>query len=276
MHRRLAMYALPELQRRFAGALLDGGAALALADVIAPGRVPLARQLAVHRNTVRGGLTQALRLRYPTLARLVGEAFFDQAALGYAAADWPRAPQLDAWGAGFADFVGAYAPAAAWPWLHDVARLDALLDALGALRDDGASRDWPAVALAGQAGLALAPSLRLLAVTHAADELRAAVMAGETAVLADVDLASRPIQLVAWRDGANVKTRRVGVAAGTFLAELRAGSAPESALAAAITTSGASAADVLAALQREVFSAPFAAVRAPAAPSPRSTAGPTP
>jgi hypothetical protein len=112
------MPALPDLQRRFAAVLAGAAGPDSLAADIATGRIPLRRQLLVHCNTVWGGLCQALRLRYPAVARLVGSDCFDQAALAYAAGDWPDAPQLGAWGAGFAAFLAGYAPAASRPWLR--------------------------------------------------------------------------------------------------------------------------------------------------------------
>ena len=87
------MPALHELQERVAGVLLGAQEPDSLGDCLGAGRIPLASRLAVHRNTVRGGLCQALRLRYPSVARLLGEDGFDRAALAFAAGDWPRAPQ---------------------------------------------------------------------------------------------------------------------------------------------------------------------------------------
>jgi hypothetical protein len=186
------MSALHELQGRMAAALLapPEHAALAVDDLVVAGRIPLARRLGVHRNTVRGALCRALALRYPTVERLVGEAFFDQAALAYAVQDWPREPQLAAWGAGFAGFLAGHAPAAALPYLADVARFDALLEDLsreppGGARPRRFHGDWPV------------------------DEIRCGVLAGDDAALGAIDMTRRPLVLLAWRDGAQLRTRRL-------------------------------------------------------------------
>lgn len=191
------MPALHELQRRLAAALLaaPGGPAVAVDDLIDAGRVPLARRLGVHRNTVRGALCRALALRYPTVERLVGEAFFDQAALAYAAQDWPREPQLAAWGRGYADFIASYAPAASLVYLADVARFDLLLDDL-------------ASAQAGER------RPRRFVTAWPVDEIRSAVLEEDDAALAAIDLTPRPIALHAWRDGARLRTRRLPPATG--------------------------------------------------------------
>jgi hypothetical protein len=260
------MPALHELQRRFAAVLAGQVDAGALAGDIEAGRVPPGRRLAVHRNTVRGGLCQALRLRHPAVARWVGEDFFDQAVLAHAAGDWPRAPQLGAWGAGFPDFLGRYPPAAPLPWLADLARFEGLLDALAARGDDGPAERWPAIVLGDGVELALAPSLRVFSTRHPVDELREAAMEEDCVLPAGFD---RPglLHLVAWRDGAALKSRRVGAVAAAFLGRLHAAT-PAAALQAALAAAGVAAAEALEALQRDVFAAPFAALRPVANPLP--------
>jgi hypothetical protein len=258
------MPSLHELQQRMGRVLRDEADAGLLAGCIADGRVPLRQRLAVHRNTVRGALCQALRLRHPTVERLVGAAFFDQAVLAFARGAWPEAPQLGAWGQGFAAFLDRYAPASDLAYLHDVARFDALLDGLSALPGDGERARWPAHALAPGVQLALAPSLRVFRGDFPVDDIRAAVLAGDDAALARIDLQPRSLRLAAWRDGAALKTRRLGSIAARFLEALCAGGEPAAALAAAASP-GLSEADVVAAVQREVLPAPFVALRAEAA-----------
>lgn len=258
------MPALHELQERVAGVLLGAQEPDSLGDCLLAGRIPLASRLAVHRNTVRGGLCQALRLRYPSVARLLGEDGFDRAALAFAAGDWPRAPQLGAWGAGFADFLATDASAGARPWLHDVARFDALLDALGALVEDGSPDAWHGKSLGSGIELALAPSLRRFAAAYPVDEIRAAVAAEGAAALTRIDLVPQALQFVAWRCGATLKTRRVGAVAAAVIDALAAALSPADALELAAGTSGLAAADLVAAVQREVLAAPFAVLRASA------------
>jgi len=81
---------------------------------------------AVYRNTVRKGCVDALQDNHPAVVRLVGEEWFRAAAVAFARRHPPRDPALVHYGAGFADFLAGFAPAAALPWLSGVALLDRL------------------------------------------------------------------------------------------------------------------------------------------------------
>ena len=78
----------------------------------------------VYRNTVLKGCIDALQANFPAVARLVGEEWFRAAAAVYARQDPPRVPMLLEYGAGFADFLASFGPAAEFPYLPAVARLD--------------------------------------------------------------------------------------------------------------------------------------------------------
>lgn len=84
----------------------------------------VARRFAVYRNNVAASLGQALARRFPVIERLVGAEFFAALAQVYLAADPPRTPVLADWGAGFAAFLGGFAPLAGWPFMADVARIE--------------------------------------------------------------------------------------------------------------------------------------------------------
>jgi hypothetical protein len=83
-----------------------------------------ARRFAIHRNNVHRALGDALAAAYPAVHRLVGDAFFRAAAREYFADNPQREASLALCGAGFADFLAAFAPAAALPYLADVARVE--------------------------------------------------------------------------------------------------------------------------------------------------------
>jgi hypothetical protein len=260
------MPSLHELQQRMSRVLLGEADASLLADCVVGGRVPLQQRLAVHRNTARGALCQALRLRHPTVERLVGAEFFDQAALAFAHGAWPREPQLAAWGAGFPQFLAGYAPAAALAYLHDVARFDALLDALSASPGDSECARWSWRALAPRVQLAVAPSLRVFRGGFPVDEIRSAALADDDGALARIDMKPRPLNLAVWREGAGLRTRRVGVVAAHLLERLYQGFEPEAALAEiAASSPAATAGDVVATIECELLSAPFIALRGTAA-----------
>lgn len=82
--------------------------------------------LAVHRNTVVKGLIDVLAANYPTIERLVGGDWFAACATQYARAHPPTVPALALYGAGFANFLSSFPPAAELPYLPDVARIDRL------------------------------------------------------------------------------------------------------------------------------------------------------
>ncbi|MGK2921822.1 MAG: HvfC/BufC N-terminal domain-containing protein [Methyloceanibacter sp.] len=112
-----------DLEGAFARAVLD-----AEADVPAPvvgrqGGSP-SRRFAVYRNNVYASLIDVLGSRFPVSARLVGEEFFRAMARLYVEKTPPASPVLLRYGADFADFIGAFPPASAVPYLADVARLE--------------------------------------------------------------------------------------------------------------------------------------------------------
>ena len=115
---------LGAFQDGFAQALLapEPAAAAGLTAEIAA----LARQpgFAVYRNTVMRGCIDALQANYPAVSRLVGDAWFRAAAGVHARAELPHQPMLLDYGSGFADFLAAFEPARALPYLAGVARLD--------------------------------------------------------------------------------------------------------------------------------------------------------
>jgi hypothetical protein len=80
--------------------------------------------LAVYRAQGLAGWRAALAAAYPVVARLVGTAFFDEAADRYAARHPSASGDLHEYGHAFAAFLAAYAPASGLAWLGDVARLE--------------------------------------------------------------------------------------------------------------------------------------------------------
>jgi putative DNA-binding protein len=114
---------LAERQRDFAAALLDPGRPPP-PGLVGPDREASVRRFAVYRNNVVTGLIEALGAAFPAVRRIVGDEFFRAMARAYIAADPPRSPIVLEYGAGFADFIGAFEPAAPLPYLRDVARIE--------------------------------------------------------------------------------------------------------------------------------------------------------
>lgn len=82
--------------------------------------------LSVYRNTCAKGLIDVLRANFPTVERIVGEAWFSACARLFVRDHEPRCPVLATYGADFPDFLRAFEPAADVPYLADVAEVDSL------------------------------------------------------------------------------------------------------------------------------------------------------
>jgi len=169
----------PLLQAGFAAALRDPAAALPSGLRAWNGSDPAAR-FAVHRNNVVSSLVAALADTFPVVRDLVGADFFATTARGFVAAQPPTSPILAEYGAGFADFVAAFEPAAGLPYLPDVARLEfARIRAFHAADAPALTPGQVAARLAHPEQLAparvrLHPSLQVLRSSHAVVSLWAA------------------------------------------------------------------------------------------------------
>lgn len=237
------MLPLVDLQGAFARSLMSGGGIPANIK----GRLRPDEAMRIHRNTVMGALANALRLSHPSVDALVGEAYFDQAALAFIQAQPPRTASLSQYGDGFAHFLAGFAPSL--PYLPDVARLDFAIDR--ALRGEDGARHF---ALEATITITLPENLAVLALHYPADEIRAAL--GDDTALASIVLDPMQRHLVVWRQDAEARLRPVNVASGGFLRALLSGAPAQDALAAA----GDDQAATLAQLQADVFAAPFCTV----------------
>lgn len=123
--------ALHDFQHNFAHALLapDTSVSRVAALTAQPG-------FAVYRNTVLKGCIDALQANYPAVERLVGEQWLRAAAAIYARTDLPSHPTLLDYGAGFAQFLRTFAPAAELPYLAGVAQLDRFWSEAHVARDE--------------------------------------------------------------------------------------------------------------------------------------------
>ena len=235
---------LAELQCSFARGVLTGTApAIGFAEA----RVPAAAALRQHRNTVMGALTGALRLSYPSVDALVGEAFFDQAASAFAEVNPPATARLSGYGEGFADFIAAQAPSL--PYLRDVARLDWAIER--ALLAANATRRFT---LDGAIAIALPVSLSVLRLDYPADVIKGAL--GDNAALGAIDLTPAPRWVLVWRSGRQARVCAVSGPAATFLEILLSGAGAQAAFAVA----SAQSQSALQILKAEVFAASFCTV----------------
>jgi len=123
---------LSQFQDRFAQALF-APAVDAVPDVAALVRQP---GFAVYRNTVMKGCIDALQANYPSVTRLVGDAWLRAAAAIYARMHQPQDARMLYYGESFPDFLAQFEPAAELPYLPDVARLDRFWTESHAARDE--------------------------------------------------------------------------------------------------------------------------------------------
>lgn len=80
--------------------------------------------LAVYRNTIAKGLSDALAAQFPTVARAAGEAWMAEAGRRYGREHPPAQPSLLGYGEGFPDWLAEQPAAAQAPWLAGLARID--------------------------------------------------------------------------------------------------------------------------------------------------------
>lgn len=104
---------LARLQQDFLAAVLDP----ASEDTLDPG-------YAAYRRTILATWRGALAGQFPVVERLVGPAFFSEAALRYARARPSSSGNLHDFGLQFPAFLASYPHAAQLPYLADVARLE--------------------------------------------------------------------------------------------------------------------------------------------------------
>ncbi|WP_149193601.1 DNA-binding domain-containing protein [Luteimonas suaedae] len=84
------------------------------------------RRFAVHRNNFVVNLVDTLAESFPVTQALVGPDFFRAMARERVLAAPPQSPVLTDYAIGFPDFIAGFPPAAAVPYLADVARIEAL------------------------------------------------------------------------------------------------------------------------------------------------------
>lgn len=246
------MLSLAEFQFTLAADLLDGGMRTAR---LLPGNPAVIKEaLRVHRNTILAGLTNSLRLTYPTVAWLTGEDFFTQAALEFSSKYPPRSACLLDYGGGFAEFLEDYAPARALPYLADVARFDLVIE-----RCAHAGSVAPGLlALDRDAAIELDGSLVTLTVEYPVDRLRDTHDNGDTDCLEHMDMSPRARHFAVWQSKVGASVKLLSQSASSFLGAVLRGENVEAALAAALLHADAD--DALAAIQSEIFAAPFARI----------------
>lgn len=193
------MTRLHDLQASFMSAVRGGDPKRFLVSVAGDMALMMER-LDVYRGNYAGNLAGALRISYPVVEQLVGRDFFDYAVRAFIAATPSRSANLEEYGADFPDFLDRFDPAAGVPYLADVARLEAAIDAVFAAPDPAPSpRLIDTLALADRpACVRLAPHARLLRSPYPVDRIWGMHQPGGDD---RVDLESGPVRLIVLRMG---------------------------------------------------------------------------
>jgi len=217
------MPALLELQRAFAASMLHEEDDAVCGAVIDDG-FAAAERLRIYRNTCRSTLIEALRITYPAVERLVGRDFFDTAAARYAGTHPPQSGYLNEYGGEFPEFLAAFGSASELPYLADVARFEWALGVAANAADAPLLDPLTLAAVDPQrhAALRFEPhsSVCFLTLAYPADQIADAVLAGDEAAMAQVDLSSGPVRLVVHRGPDGVAAERLEPGAYEFVSRL--------------------------------------------------------
>lgn len=234
------MPALHELQAAMMDALF--ARSMAATRHIAPGPLAPLRRIEVYRNNLRESLTGALMAVYPTVLELVGEPFFRFAAAQYIVQHPSRSGHLQAFGDQLPGFLERFGPAAALPYLADVARLDWAwhrvfhTEAVPAVDTGRALAQLAAVpeALRGEIRFVWQPAAALVASVHPVFELwhwhqQPAATRGELVMPAGAQA------ILVQQQHGEVRVRSISPADHALLSRLADGATLGQAVAAALT-----------------------------------------
>jgi hypothetical protein len=220
------MPALRDLQRAFGRSVLIADDAEIISDVIGDGMDP-ADRLEIYRNTASTVVTEALRLTFPAIDRLVGSEFFDMAAARFLREHPPVTACLNDYGDDFPAFLATMPEASGLRYLGDVARLEWALSVAATASDTVVLDVLDVVAMAPELHEELRlrphPSVTLLLLTYPADRIADAVISGDDDAMAALDLSDGPVRLVVHRGPNGTGVERLDEAAYNFLVRLFAG-----------------------------------------------------
>ena len=218
-----AAQSLRDVQSHFLDALYDGDPAAAAALVEGAGLDAEAR-VRVYRNSGLLTHTDTLRTTYPAVLALVGEDFFESAAMLYRRAHRSTSGNLQAFGSEFPAFLASFPNTQSLAYLADVARLEWLRQEVALAADIAPLRSAALqeilVITKGMLRLDLHPSVHLFSSRHAVLTLWRYAMAADGIRL---QLPAEGEQVVLWRSGAEVAMTTVDAASFSCIAALSRG-----------------------------------------------------
>ena len=156
------------------------------------------------------------------------------------------------YGDGFPYYLRDNTAARALPYLWDVARFDLRIDRAA---HASVAEYTEAITIDAHLQVRLASSLSCLQVEYPVDLLRDCLDAGRPEELSGLDMTPQTRHFAIWRGPEGAAVKRLSPASAAFLNALLEGAAAEQALRQAMEC--ASATDVLAAIQTELFGASF-------------------
>ncbi len=230
------MPSLEELQQDICDAVCGGDDARLAHHVISDGMDPRAR-LRIYRNHAIITLTDALKVTYPVVCRLVGDGFFAYAAHEFMREHMPEKPSLAEYGGVLPDFLVQFPPCRDLAYLADIARLEWAINR--ALHAEGATTltrsDLSGIAAADSPRLVLTlhPSFRLLESRWPIERIWRANQADGDPDLA-IDLDSGGVRLQTHRRGDRVALKSLSDCEFAFLRALASGAALADAADAAL------------------------------------------
>lgn len=220
------MPSLRDVQHAMRRSLLQDAEGDAALHIVGAGLAPRQR-LSIYRNTMLATLSNALRLSFPAVHRLVGADFFEGAAQIFAGEQPPLCADLNAYGAEFPDFLQRFEPAATLAYLADVARLEwAVNRALHA--PDVQALDASMLATVAPSDhdrvrFVAHPSISMLRSNLPVDAVWRAVLQHDDAAMAAINLSSGPVCLIVERLVDEVEVERLDERAWRFATALLGG-----------------------------------------------------
>jgi hypothetical protein len=119
------MPTLRDLQIDFALAIFNNnGEGANFTRLLVDGKLSPKRQLDIYRNNVFGCLTDALKIAYPVMVKLVGVEFFEHLADEFIRETPSQSGNLHTFGGKLAEFIAEFPSARELTYLPDVARLE--------------------------------------------------------------------------------------------------------------------------------------------------------
>lgn len=214
---------LDELQQAFLAAIYGAGAG-PLAAIDGGGIGPQAR-LGIYRHSSELIHLGALRTAYPAVLALVGDAYFDRAAMAFRRAFPALSGNLQGFGEAFPGFLATRPETSGLAYLGDVARLDWLRQACALAADaramDAATFGIRLLEAGDDLVLEMHPSLRLAASRYPVASIWQYAISAGAGVPPDIGGAGERIAV--WRDGHAVIVSTMEPAGFSFLRALVAG-----------------------------------------------------